>query len=82
MKMSVNLIDDDHAWINRKQFLSLNRVNKMIRHRNDSINESDAIPVEWIQEQIREQTFDSKVLSRMLRVWRAKQNEKRSPDLS
>jgi len=43
---------------------------------------ADVIPAEWIREQIREQTFDSKVLSRMLRAWRAEQNEKRSPDLS
>lgn len=35
----------------------------------------DVIPVEWIQEQIREQNFDTRVLSRMLRAWRAEQNE-------
>ncbi len=35
----------------------------------------DVIPVEWIHEQIREQNFDTKVLSRMLRAWRAERNE-------
>lgn len=37
---------------------------------------ADVIPIEWIQEQIREQNFDTRVLSRMLRAWRAEQNEK------
>lgn len=35
----------------------------------------DVIPVKWIQEQIREQNFDTRVLSRMLRAWRAERNE-------
>ena len=32
---------------------------------------ADVIPVAWIEEQIREQNFDSLILSRMLRAWRA-----------
>lgn len=36
---------------------------------------ADVIPIEWIQEQIREQNFDTRVLSRMLRAWRAERNE-------
>lgn len=35
----------------------------------------DVIPVEWIREQIREQNFDTRVLSRMLRAWRTEHNE-------
>ena len=42
---------------------------------NKDLPPEDVIPVEWIREQIREQTFGSKVLSRMLRAWRAEQNE-------
>lgn len=49
-----------------------------LAHIEKAVNDAqtvDAIPVSWIMEQIREQNFDTVILSRMLRAWREEQNE-------
>lgn len=50
-----------------------------LAHIEKAVNDAqtvDAIPVSWIMEQIREQNFDTVILSRMLRAWREEQNER------
>ena len=50
-----------------------------LAHIEKAVNDAaplNAIPVSWIQEQIREQNFDTVVLSRMLRAWMEEQNGK------